>query len=132
MSPALACQINEWQATWAYKPCARGPVFIDCWGVVLLVCEYLGKTCPPDPMTSALSYRDMQAVFSEHVRSDDWQTCEPETGAIAFFGEKENASHAGICIGGGVLDISRTDGVRFRKYSDQTLPKKMEYAKWVG
>ena len=132
MSPALACQVNEWQATWIYRPCARGPVHIDCWGVVLLVSDYLGAPCPPDPMMSAASFRDIEAIFSEHMLADDWKDCEPSNGAVAFFGQKGSASHAGICIGDGVLDISRRHGVRFRKFDDVTLPDKMEYARWVG
>ena len=87
---------------------------------------------PPDPMVSAGSFRDIQAIFSEHMNADEWQACEPGTGAVAFFGPKASASHAGICIGGGVLDISRRDGVRFRKFNAPALPARMEYARWAG
>ena len=137
MTPALACRINEWQSQWVYKDGARGPVEIDCWGLVLEVSQWLGTAKPFDSLeiieaSKSADYSAVKAVFADHVKAGEWQTCDPETGAVAFFGEMKDAIHAGICIGGGVLDISAQDGVRFRRIGGHDLPKRMEYARWVG
>lgn len=137
MTPAQACQINEWQATLVYKDGARGPIQIDCWGLVLATSAYLGIAPPYDSLairkaSKQAGYKQVKQVFADEVKASDWQLCEPETGAVAFFGKLAEASHAGICLWGGVLDISSASGVRFRFYNSPDMPKNMEYARWVG
>ncbi len=124
-------QLADWYSIKLYEPLGRGPDRFDCWGLVLDVLSRLGEPVPLDPMQAALRPGDMKEIFAAHFDADHWRDSSPVTGAIAFFPRREAALHVGVCVAGGVLDICRAHGVRFRSLEEVGMLK-VDFAKWAG
>lgn len=124
-------RLADWYSIKTYQPLGRGPDQFDCWGLVLDVLDRLGGPLPLDPMKAALRPAQMAEIFEAHYAPDDWRSCGPDTGAIAFFPRRACALHVGVCVAGGVLDISRAHGVRFRSIEEVGMLK-VEFARWAG
>jgi hypothetical protein len=113
-----------------YAPLGRGPVEFDCWGLVLEARRALRLPVPLDPMEAARSPSDMAAILARHLSAGDWRPAPERDGAIVMFPSLARALHCGVWADGGVLDISREAGLRWRP-ANQVRPMRREVIEWA-
>ncbi|MFN7178379.1 NlpC/P60 family protein [Hyphomonas sp.] len=114
-----------------YVPAGRSAEGLDCWGLVLDVCQRLGWPLPPDPLEAAASPSARAAIFARHMVPDDWKRTKPRDGAIGFSPSMDRALHAGIIVAGGLLDTAEGRGVRWTPIAELNLAD-WEFACWAG
>ncbi|MBA4338314.1 MAG: hypothetical protein C0421_05665 [Hyphomonas sp.] len=113
-----------------YAPLGRGPVYFDCWGLVLEARRLLRLPVPLDPMEAALAPSDMPGIIARHLAAGDWRPAPETDGAIVMFPSLARALHCGVWVAGGVLDISAAAGLRFRE-ANRVRPLRREVVEWA-
>ena len=102
----------------------------DCWGLVLGACRDMGWPPPPDPGGAYRSVSARRTAFAEGYDPGAWTVHDrPCEGAVAAMPEFARCLHAGLCLGGGVLELSRKDGASWTPYF-KLAGRQMEYATW--
>lgn len=113
-----------------YRMLGRGPVFFDCFGIVLDGCKAMGWPVPVDPMKAPQGAKAVRRAFEAHA-DDRWKRCAPQSGAVACFPRFPETQHVGLVINGGVLEVSNES-----KWTGWThlskLKRKVEFVKWEG
>lgn len=129
-APAQASLVNRYLMA-DYQPLGRGPDNYDCWGLVLSVLGDLGCAQPIDPMAYGANPLEVRRLMSAHYAPDDWRASDLEPGALVFFPKLDRAAHVGVWLAGGLLDIGRRTGARFRQ-KERFEHERFEVVKWVG
>jgi cell wall-associated NlpC family hydrolase len=114
-----------------YQPLGRGPDVFDCWGLVLAVLRDLGCATPIDPMQYGSNPLEVRRLMAAHYQPSEWVRGDLEPGALVFFPLLERASHVGVWLADGLLDVGRQTGARFRQ-KERFCHERFEVARWAG
>lgn len=109
----------------------RGPDVYDCYGLLMAGRAMMGLSVPVDPMAASGDPRGVAAIVARAYKPGEWRRCDLGDGCAVFFPSLEKAQHVGLGLSGGVLDISKTGGVRFRSAA-QISETRAEFWQWVG
>lgn len=82
---------------------------LDCWGLVLHVCELLDHPVPID--WTPRTIREAWDTMTKEVDRRQWQAvAQPAQGDVAALHRGPTVQHVGICVPGGILHTTRQAG----------------------
>lgn len=122
-----------------YQDNGRGPVFFDCSGLVIEVCDRMNWPVPHFP--TDMQAADKRLLFRDQLRNREWRQCDPVDGVVAFFGRMAAGRHVGIVINGGILQTEEAqyqDGILIKASGPSWYAlshfegQRIEYARWVS